>query len=145
MADDALKRQVTKAHFDLLKNFGRSAVQQNLADKDKDTLWRLSCQTARIAHVPLDTVVLVWKDFIGGESSRSGLAINGDIDPNYTTLGVTFDRLLVATHTTTTRALLERVLKIWRRGFSSDEDFMESVRGISAASLQPPKKKGAKK
>jgi hypothetical protein len=144
VADD-LKRLVTKAHFDLLKNFGRSAVQQNLADKDKETLWRLSCQTARIVHVPLDTVILVWKDFIGGESSRSSIAINGDIDPNYTTIGVTFDRLLVATHTTTTRALLERVLKIWRRGFSSDEDFMESVRTISAASLQPPKKKGVKK
>lgn len=143
MADDKLK--VTKAHFDLLKNFGRSAVQQNLSDKDKETLWRLSCQTARIAYVPLETAVSVWKDFIGGESSRSSLAINGDIDPNYTTLGVTFDRLLVATHTTTTRALLERVLKIWRRGFSSDEDFMESVRSISSSSLQPPKKKGAKK
>lgn len=144
MSDETAKRAVTKMHFELLKNFGRSALQRDLSDKDKETLWKMSCQTAKLVYVPLETTIEVWKEFIGGESTRSHIAISGEIDPNYTTIGVTFDRALVATHTTTSRAILRKVLQIWRRSFGSEDEYMEAVRKLALSAVRvEAKKKGS--
>ncbi len=141
LPNDPRRRLVTEKHFELLKNFGRAQLQKQLPDKEKEMLWVMSCRTARIAELPLELVVDVWKEFIGGLSKRSGIAINGEYDPQFTAVGVTYDKVLVAAHTTRTPALLERVLRIWRRVFSSDDEFMESVRSIALRSLEAPKKK----
>jgi|GEM_PF-4855593 len=141
LANDPRRKLTTQRHFALLKNFGRATLQKKLPDKEKELLWGLSCRTGKVAELPLELVVDVWKEFVGGLSKRSGIAVNGEYDPQYTAIGVTYDRMLVAAHTTTTRALLERVLRIWRRTFASDGDFMESVRVIAERALGPQKKK----
>lgn len=140
---ESAKRLVTEAHFRLLKEFGRNTLQQKLGDREREMMWALSCRQGNVAVIPQEVVVDAWKDYVGGVSQRSGLAINGDINPEYVTVGVTFDNLLTASHTTRTRPLLDRLLKIWRQGFSSDEEFLEAAQRLTTRSLgeRPPKKK----
>lgn len=139
--DEATKRLVTEAHFRLLKEFGRNTLQQRLSDRERAMLWQISCKQAHVPLIPQDVVIEAWKEYVGGVSRRSGIAINGDVDPEYTTVGVTFDNLLTAAHTTKTKSLLVRLLRIWRRAFDSEADFLEAAERLVHRSLRPPRHK----
>lgn len=138
---EAAKRLVTEAHFRLLKEFGRNTLQQQLGDREREMMWSLSCRQGGVTVLPHEIVVDAWKDYVGGVSQRSGLAINGDIDPEHVTIGVTYDNLLTASHTARTRPLLSRLLQIWRRSFSTDEEFLLAAQKLTTRSLGPKKKR----
>lgn len=133
--------QVGEGHFRLLRIFGKNVLQKNVSDKERRTMWELACRSAKLAIVPHDDVVEKWRLFVAGESKDSSIAINGDIDPQFVTLGVTYKSKLVAGHTSTTQALLRRLLQIWRRAFDSDEAFLEAVEAVTRASIGPQTKK----
>lgn len=79
----------------------------------------------------MPVVVAQWKLFVGGVSKRSGIAMNGDIDPFYTTLGVTWDGNIYAAHTTKTSSLLKRVTGIFAKSFKTREAFLNAIEKIS--------------
>ncbi len=122
---------ITGAHFQLLQSFGRSALQRKSRDKDRRKLWALACQSAGLPVIPRDEVIDAWKKYVGGLSEHSSIAINGDIDPNYTTLGVTYRGRITAAHTTKTLSLLRRVIGIFARTFDSREDFLNGAEALS--------------
>ncbi len=135
--DQAPAPQITEQHFRVLRQFGRSNFQRQMTATDRDTLWRMACQQARIAPLPLDTVVAEWHRFIQGSSAESGLAMNGDIDPAYVTIGVLHRGLVQAAHTMPTRNLLIEALRIHARTFSDREAFLTDV--LRCCQPQPEK------
>ena len=87
----------------------------------------MMCQTAHLALVPREEVEEAWKKYVGGQSEHSSIAINGDIDPNFTTLGITYLGKLTSAHTTKTPALLKRVLLIWSKSFTDRIEFLNAA------------------
>ncbi len=132
---EAAKRLVTEPHFRLLREFGRNTFQQKLSDREREMMWQLSCRQGGVAVLPQEVVVEAWKEYVGGVSKRSNLAINGDIDPELVTVGVTYDELLTASHTSPMRPLLGRLLQIWRKAFASDEEFLEAAERLVRKSV----------
>lgn len=118
---------VTQEHFRLLVQFGRSQIAQDLSTREQEKMWQMSCQTARVPFIDKTTVEEEWKRYITGQSKFSGIAINADVDPNYTTVGIQHNRRLTAAHTTKTKALLKKMLEIFARGHGSRESFLTSV------------------
>lgn len=118
---------ITAAHFDLLKQFGRSSMQKKATARMREELWTMCCHGAKLPVVPLEDCKAAWKDYITGESRYSGLAVNGDIDPNYVSVGFTYQRRTTAAHTTRTEALLKRLLKIYRRTFRDHDAFLRRM------------------
>lgn len=139
--EEDLRKRVRKRHFDLLQEFGRNTLANRIGDKEKAVLWQMACKQGNLPFVPHDTVVDVWKDFVTANSNRSSLVVNGDVDPRMVSVGVAFDKNLVAGHTTTTRALLVRLLSIWRRAFPDADAFLEDVRRMAVEAVEPKKKK----
>ncbi len=141
---EAQIRLVTEPHLRLLKEFGKNTLTMRISDKDKEVMWDLASRQARVQHLPREVVVEAWKRYVGGVSIRSGLAVNGDIDPEFTTVGVTYDNVLTASHTTKTRSLIEKLLRIWRRSFDSEERFLEAAERLTNRSLGQPRPKKRK-
>lgn len=129
---------VTEVHFRLLREFGRSRLRQKVDEEQRREMWRLVCQGASVPYIPHERVVEEWKAFISGESEHSSLALNGDIDPGFTTVGFTYRSALVAAHTTRTRALLRRILGIFRKCFGSDDEYLEQARLLAVEAMAPP-------
>lgn len=125
--------QITEAHFRLLQAYGRHPLPKRVSKREQRKVWELMCQSANLPHIDREEVVTAWKAFIGGQSEFSSIAINGDIDPNYTTLGVTYGGKLVAAHTTRTLALLRRVLLIFARSYPSRDAFLDAAEDLSKA------------
>jgi hypothetical protein len=132
---------ITEVHFRLLREFGRSKLREKIAENERREMWRLVCQGAGVPYVPHEKVVEEWKNFISGESEKSSLALNGDIDPNLTTVGFTYRGALVAAHTTRTKALLRRLMTILRKCFSSDDEYLESVRLLAVEAMEGPRRR----
>lgn len=130
--------RITQAHFELLRNFGRWKLREKMSEEHERTTWEVACRTARLPVVSREEVVDAWRTFVTGESDRSSLAVNGDVDPNFVSIGVAWDGKLVAAHTTRTRALLRRVLSIFRRVSFSDEEYLEAVRELSVEAVTTP-------
>lgn len=122
--------QITEAHFRLLREFGRNTLQKKAKERHREELWRLSCQSGQVSYVLRSDVIEAWKKYVGGLSAHSGIAINGDVDPVYTTLGVTFRGLITSAHTTKTLSLLGRVLRIYAKTFDSREAFMTGAQAL---------------
>jgi hypothetical protein len=118
---------VVEGHFRLLREYGRNPLPHRISDREQRELWRMMCQTAGLPHVERERVVEEWKRFIGGQSKQSSIAINGDIDPRYTTLGIAFHGKLSAAHTTKTSKLLERVMKIYARAYPNRDTFLDAA------------------
>jgi hypothetical protein len=110
-------------------------------------MWEMACQSAGLPVVPRDAVIGYWKQYIGGQSRHSSIAINGDIDPKYTTLGIAWEGKLTAAHTTRTTSLLERVLIIFAKCFSSRAEFLDAMEKVSnkvSNKIFPEKAQGSK-
>lgn len=122
--------QITEAHFRLLREFGRNPMQKRATDRHRKDLWRMGCQSAQMPYVPRDKVIEAWKKYVGGLSAHSGIAINGDVDPAYTTLGVTFRGLITSAHTTKTVSLLRRVMMIYAKTFDSRATFLAAAESL---------------
>lgn len=117
---------VTQEHFRLLVEFGRSPVAQDLSRREKKKMWEISCNSARVPFIEKDVVEEEWKKYITGQSRYSGIAVNADIDPQYTTIGIQHNRRLTAAHTTKTKSLLKKMLEIFARGHDSRDSFLSS-------------------
>lgn len=113
-------------HFELLHRFGRNRYQK-FAKSEKDHLWKLACEAARLPYLPWEEVLEHWKQFIAGQAEHSSLAINGDIDPHLVTVGVCHDKKLWGSHTTRTEKLLEKILEIYSRTFRTEAEFLDSI------------------
>ena len=122
--------QVTEAHFRLLRVFGRNPNAKNMRKKEQDQLWAMMCQGANLPPVDRELTIDAWKRYVSGQSTHSSIAINGDIDPNFTTLGVSYGGAITAAHTTRTSKLLERVIKIWAKSFPSRDAFLNAAQGL---------------
>ena len=122
--------QITEAHFRLLREFGRNPLQKKANEGHRKDLWRMACQSAHVIFVPREVVIEAWKKYVGGLSAHSGIAINGDVDPQYTTLGVTFGGLITSAHTTKTVSLLRRVMMIYAKTFDSRESFLVGAESL---------------
>jgi len=114
-------------HFELLHRFGRNKYQKSASKIEKDNLWKMSCEAARLPHVPWEQVLEHWKQFLAGQAEHSSLAINGDVDPHLVTVGVCHDKKLWGSHTTRTEKLLEKILEIYSRTFKTPEEFFDSM------------------
>ena len=132
-------------HFRILHNFGRSKLVQEKHDDltFREEMWRMSCASARLPYVPHADVVAAWKQFIVGHHGDSSLALSGDVDPHFISLGVAFQHKLVAAHTLRTRTLLRQVLSIYARAFPEGNDFLAEVQGLCQEVLtsNEPKRK----
>lgn len=132
---------ISETHFRLLQSYGRNKLLRRLGEKERLELWRLTCESAGVPHVPRDAVVDRWKAFVSGESRDSSIAVNGDIDPAYVTVGITFREKLVAAHTTRTPALLRRLLRIFRKAHPDEAAYLEAVRELAVSALEPSKRR----
>lgn len=94
---------------------------------EKKKLWEMLCTSARLPVVDHAIVVDEWKKYVGGVSNYSGVALNNDIDPNMTSIGVSFHKKLTASHTTKTTALLDRLIKMYTKCFGSREEFLNQM------------------
>jgi len=110
--------------------FGRNPRAKNMRKKEQDQLWDMMCQGANLPPVDRELTIDAWKQYVSGQSKHSSIAINGDIDPNFTTLGVSYAGTITAAHTTRTKKLLERVTTIWAKGFRSRNDFLNAAQEL---------------
>jgi len=123
--------KISLEHFRLLRTFGRNELQRKASDSQREEFWRMICQSAPGVHyVPHEQVVSAWKEFITGNSQESGLAINGDIDSNYVSVGVTYHRKMAAAHTTRMKPLLNRLLRIYLQAFQNKAEFLNAMEEI---------------
>lgn len=123
---------IDSRHFRLLREFGRSELARQLREQRKkpgeptegeNQLWAHSIQQSGLESVSLRDVVAAWKDYVEGSSNQSGLVVNGDVDPIYVSVGVTWRGVITAAHTTRTEALIRRLLEIYARSFPTPEAF----------------------
>jgi hypothetical protein len=137
---------VTLEHFRLLQTFGRNPLQKKANDAQREEFWRMICDSApRVEYVPHDQVVTAWREFITANAQESGLAINGDIDPNYVSIGVTYKRKMAAAHTTRTRPLLKRLLQIYMGAFDNRAAFLDQMEELCKEVANTPEKKKGKR
>jgi hypothetical protein len=80
--------------------------------------------------VPHAIVVDAWRRFATGTSDRSGVAIASDVDPQFVSIGITYDKKLFAGHTTSTRNTLNRLVRIFSRCFPDKEAFLAEMHKI---------------
>jgi hypothetical protein len=129
------KYPIRAEHFKLLRTFGRNMKAQQLEDPMKDRLWQLACKTASLPVVPQEEVVKAWRLLVQGESTDSDLAINGDVDPEFTSIAVTYKKRMVASHTTHTDRLLLKLLSIYCRKFNGPAEFEQALLNLAAKAV----------
>lgn len=117
----------SRDHFDLLVSYGRSQVRRDLTDDDKNKLWLLACEQKGIRPLPLQAVIEEWKAFLYGESKHSKLSVSANVDPNIVCVSVLHRGAIVASHSTTTHALLLRLLEIFAASCTSKKEFKKGV------------------
>jgi hypothetical protein len=133
---------VTLEHFRLLRTFGRNEMQRRASDTQRNEFWRMVCQsTPGVPFVPHEEVVAAWKKFITGNAVDSGLALNGDIDPSYVSVGVTYKRKMVAAHTTRMKPLIKRLLSIYSKAFGTRAEFLDAMEALSKEVVEQGEKK----
>ena len=118
---------VQAEHFLLLRQFGRNQYQKHATPEMREKLWEMVCQSSGVAYVEHTKVVNAWKDFITAQSAYSAIAINGEADPAYVSVGIAFKKKLVASHTGKMGPILQRILKLYARSFRTREEFLEDV------------------
>jgi len=119
--------QISEVHFRLLQTYGKNPLPQKIGKQEQRKLWQMMCEGASVPHVDRELVVDAWKTYISGTSRYSSIAINGDVDPKLTTLGVAYHGKITAAHTIKTPALLKRVMRIFAKGFESRSDFLAAA------------------
>jgi len=139
------KATITKAHIDLLHRFGQSALQRRLPSTKKEELWRLTCQTGGVAEVSFEDVVDEWRRSVTGDSSHTSLAIGSTVDPDYATIAVCYREKSIGAHTVKVRAVLTRVLMLYKASFDSPEQFVSAVKKITERVATKKEKRGKKR
>jgi len=134
---------VLPEHLSLLRQFGRSRFQRTLAPAQREEFWRETCKKGQIPHVPLAAVTEAWRRFVAGQSEHSGLALNGEIDPSFVSVGVTYHRRIQAAHTAPARSLLKHLLLLYRQAFKDEELFLLEVLDLCREENQKEKTKNA--
>lgn len=124
-------------HFKLLQIFGRDGKQKKASPEVRATIWKMMCQGAGIPAIDHSKVVEEWKNYIAGESEHSGIAINGDIDPQFVSIGITYKKKITSAHTTPTASLLRRILGIYARAFPNKEQFLEQMESMCREAIEP--------
>lgn len=127
MSEDRDRKAVNAKHFELLKTFGRSAQAESLDEEQQETLWKIACQSGRLPVVPREIVVEEWKKMITANSRRTKVVMSGEADKNYISIGIAFDGLIVAGHTTTVRGLVKKIAKIVRSTVDSDAECTDLI------------------
>jgi hypothetical protein len=127
---EPVRSPVTKEHIELLQRFGRNARQKQLDDETRERFWELTCRMANLPHVEHAIVADAWRRFATATSDRSGVAIASDVDPQFVSIGITYDRKLFAGHTTSTRNTVARLLRIFSRCFPDKEVFLTEMHKI---------------
>jgi hypothetical protein len=118
---------VQAEHFVLLRQFGRNGYQKQATPEMREKLWEMVCQSSGVPYVDHAKVVHAWKDFITAQSAYSAIALNGEADPAYISIGIAFKKKLVASHTGKMIPILQRILRLYARTFRTREEFMEDV------------------
>lgn len=119
--------RLSREYFRVLQQFGRNDVGRRLKGRAREALWRQALGFARLPYIPLKEVHASWLVFVEGSSSHSGLVVNGDIDPSYVSVGVTYHGVIGEAHTTKITALLKKLLAIYARRFRDPETFYRAV------------------
>lgn len=125
-------------HLRMLRNFGQDDLQRTMDNKQRELLWRVACQQARLPYYPLQEVKAEWKRFVRGQSRESGLAMAAEHDPRYVSIGITYKRIIYASHTSTTKALLRKLLHIFARCFKDYEAFLTEVVKLCPQPIEKP-------
>jgi len=128
---------INHKHMRLLRSFGQDGLQQQMDPQQREMLWRVSCQQSRLPYVPLEEAVKEWRAFVQAQSRESGIAITAEYDPRFCSIGITYRRIVFAAHTSTTKALLKKLLAIYRRCFDDYETFLAKLVEL----CPPPSKK----
>jgi hypothetical protein len=136
--------QVTKAHLDLLRRFGRSQIQRDATIENKRQLWQLSCRAANITPLTYDEVVDQWRKVTTADSKETGIALGETIDPGFISIAITYQRFAIAGHTTHESVLLKSLLAIIRRRCKSDDEFLQTIDRIARKANLDHKKGKAK-
>ena len=138
--------RVTVLHFKLLRTFGRNELQRRATDTQRNEFWRMVCEsTPNVEYVPHEVVVSAWKKYITANSEDSGLALNGDVDANYVSVGITYKRKMFAAHTTPVRSLIKRLMSLHMRAFDNRVDFLDAMETLCKEVAEPKDQKKAKK
>jgi hypothetical protein len=124
---------VDERHFRLLRAYGRHELPERISRREQEKLWEMMCQSAGVPFAPREEVEQAWKTYIAGQAEHSSVAINGDINPRYTTLGVAYHGKITAAHTIKTPALLKRVLLIWAKSFGNRTEFLNAAERMCKA------------
>jgi len=119
--------QIVSHHFYLLRQFGKNPMQKNADPQTREQLWMMCCQGANVPYVVHAQVVEEWKRFIAANAQYSGLAVNGDVNPQFLSIAVTYKKRMVAAHTTKTESLLKRILQIYSKTFKTPDEFLEKM------------------
>lgn len=114
-------------YFRTLKEFGRNGTARRLQGRRREFMWREALRYAGVPYVPFQEVYDSWRVFIEGSSAHSGVALNGDHDPDYVSVGVTYHGVVTAAHTTKTASMLRRLLEIYSWKFGTPEEFYFAV------------------
>lgn len=125
--DNDKNKSIHNEHFRLLRTFGRNREMDSYTKRDKKKIWTTMCEMARLPVVEHEEVVEAWRTFVSGNSARSSLVADGDIDAEFTTVGVYRDKRIVASSTMKTKFLLMKLLKIYVRSFKTKEEFLEMM------------------
>ena len=123
---------ITRHHLELLRRFGRSQVQKKLpTKKQKQELWKLTCETAGVAHVPYEDMVDEWRRTVTGDSSQTNIAVGSTVDPDYVTLAVCYQGKSIGAHTVKLGKILTRLLRLHSENFQDPDAFIDSVRKMT--------------
>lgn len=122
---------VGRTHFRLLREFGRNPLSKSGTKEEQETIWQMVCQSARVAYVPRDQVVEIWRQFVQGESERSGIAMAPGPDPAYVTVGVCFDKKVVASHTLPLDRFLVTLLRLFAKRYKDVEAYGNAMEKVA--------------
>lgn len=135
------RSSVTPTHLGLLQRFGKSRMQRGLTSAKKAELWRLTCETGGVAHVPYEDVVDQWRRTVTGDSTQTSLAVGGTVDPEYVTIAVCYQGKSIGGHTSRVKVVLARMLRLYAKCFDDNQAFMDTVYKMAKKASSPKTRK----
>ncbi len=122
--------KIEPEHLKMIVEFGRSPLQKSATEDQREKLWQMMCDGAKVPRVPHSAVIEEWKKYVLGQSEVTGFAMQPTPDPSFISVGVTFKRRLMASHTMKTRVLLKALLKAFSTQFSKEGEFKAAVEAV---------------
>lgn len=128
-------------HFRLLRKFGQEPKTKELGEADLETMWKLSCDAAKLPFVPREEVYEAWKDFALGRSKESSVICAPDATPEYVVVGLAYKGKVFAGHTAKVEPLLVKILSYWSNAFGSEEEYMKRLHRLAVHAVRGKKTK----